>query len=109
MPQSLQEVECSVCLCKIEEGEEIKELRCDHLFHSVCLDRWLGYRNATCPLCRGSVAPPRTMVAKLGEEEEFVEELIFMFSSFCGSSARRRHSKWWLRFAYQRKEKEGIL
>ncbi|KAF8399206.1 hypothetical protein HHK36_015071 [Tetracentron sinense] len=95
MPESVQEVECPVCLCKIEEGEEIRELRCDHFFHRVCLDRWLGYPNATCPICRGSEAPPRIMVAKLGEEDEFVEELIFMFSSFSGSNARRR-SKWWL-------------
>ncbi|KAK9276915.1 hypothetical protein L1049_006453 [Liquidambar formosana] len=52
-------VECAVCLCKIEEGEEMRELRCDHLFHRDCLDRWLGHRHATCPLCRAFLAPRR--------------------------------------------------
>ncbi|KAL6226058.1 hypothetical protein ACLB2K_000023 [Fragaria x ananassa] len=36
------EEECAVCLTKIEEGEEIRELRCAHLFHKACLDRWTG-------------------------------------------------------------------
>nr|POF14750.1 e3 ubiquitin-protein ligase rha2b [Quercus suber] len=30
-----EEVECAVCLSKIGEGEEIRQLRCDHLFHRV--------------------------------------------------------------------------
>ncbi|XP_057961443.1 RING-H2 finger protein ATL66-like [Malania oleifera] len=80
--------ECAVCLCSIEEGEEIKELRCEHMFHSECLDRWMGYRNATCPLCRDSLVP-RRMVTELGEEV-----LVFRFCSF-GSGDRR--TMWWLR------------
>ncbi|KAJ9708049.1 hypothetical protein PVL29_000219 [Vitis rotundifolia] len=50
------EEECVVCLCKIEGGEEIRELRCDHLFHRVCQDRWLQYKHTTCPLCCGPLA-----------------------------------------------------
>ncbi|KAK9276337.1 hypothetical protein L1049_005869 [Liquidambar formosana] len=83
-------VECAVCLCKIEEGEEIGELRCDHLFHRVCLDRWLGYRQATCPLCRDYLSP-RRLVSELGEEEV----LVFKFSSF--GSTNRNRTMWWLR------------
>uniref|UniRef100_A0A0E0LPY4 RING-type domain-containing protein n=1 Tax=Oryza punctata TaxID=4537 RepID=A0A0E0LPY4_ORYPU len=45
--------ECVVCLSGIEEGDEVRELRCRHLFHRGCLDRWLSERPpATCPLCR---------------------------------------------------------
>ncbi|XP_057963049.1 uncharacterized protein LOC131154354 [Malania oleifera] len=80
--------ECAVCLCKIEEGEEIKELRCEHLFHSDCLDRWMGYRNTTCPLCRDALGP-RRMVTELGEEV-----LVFKFCSFRSGGGR---SMWWLR------------
>ncbi|KAJ4848222.1 hypothetical protein Tsubulata_014394 [Turnera subulata] len=50
-----QPTECAVCLCKVEEGEEIRELRCNHIFHRVCLDRWIEYRHSTCPLCRESI------------------------------------------------------
>ncbi|GMP83082.1 hypothetical protein CsSME_00037135 [Camellia sinensis var. sinensis] len=79
--------ECAVCLSKIEEGDEIRELRCDHLFHRVCLDRWVGYDHETCPLCRGSLAPRRS-ITELG-----MEVLSFKFWSF---SSRDRDS-WWLR------------
>ncbi|KAK6921828.1 Zinc finger, RING-type [Dillenia turbinata] len=67
--ESDEHEECAVCLCRIEEEEEIRELRCKHLFHKVCLDRWAfsSYRRSTCPLCRGSLARPR-IDAQLGEE-----------------------------------------
>ncbi|KAK3128090.1 hypothetical protein QOZ80_7AG0582460 [Eleusine coracana subsp. coracana] len=49
-----EEEECVVCLSGIEEGDEIRELKCRHLFHRTCLDRWLARPAvvATCPLCR---------------------------------------------------------
>ncbi|XP_059644930.1 E3 ubiquitin-protein ligase RHA2B-like [Cornus florida] len=80
-------VECAVCLCKIEEGDEIRELRCEHLFHRVCLDRWVGSRHITCPLCRDSLGP-RRRATQLGEEV-----LVFKFCCF-GS---RDRELWWLR------------
>ncbi|XP_062150103.1 uncharacterized protein LOC133858646 [Alnus glutinosa] len=82
------EVECAVCLCKIENGDEIRELRCDHLFHRVCLDRWLGYKNLSCPLCRDSLAHPFRAITELG-----VEVLSFKIFSFSSSD----HETWWLR------------
>lgn len=61
-------VECVFCLSGVEEGEEVRELRCRHVFHRACLDRWLATPPATCPLCRSRLltAPPPD-----GEEEEF--------------------------------------
>ncbi|KAG5236996.1 E3 ubiquitin-protein ligase RHA2B [Salix suchowensis] len=70
---------CAVCLCSIEEGEEITALRCDHLFHKVCLDRWLGFRRATCPLCRDFLGPRRA-IAELG-----MEVLVFSYCSLDSS------------------------
>ncbi|XXG52535.1 hypothetical protein AAC387_Pa03g0841 [Persea americana] len=93
-PGSCEQVNCVVCLCVIEEGEEVRELRCKHLFHRACLDRWLAYRHATCPLCRGSLVPSK-MVAKQGEFEEFEEDLIFPFSSFLSNTDVS--SPWWPR------------
>ncbi|XP_047065303.1 E3 ubiquitin-protein ligase Arkadia-like [Lolium rigidum] len=60
-------VECVFCLSGVEEGEEVRELRCRHVFHRACLDRWLATPPATCPLCRSRLltTPPRA-----GEEEE---------------------------------------
>ncbi|XP_021288760.1 E3 ubiquitin-protein ligase Os04g0590900-like [Herrania umbratica] len=79
-------VECAICLCNIDDDEEIRELRCDHLFHKVCLDRWIGYRNSTCPICR-SCMTPRRLVAGM-------EVMLFNYVSF---DDYRRRDTWWLR------------
>lgn len=82
------EEQCAVCLCQIREGEQIRELRCDHLFHRVCLDRWMHeYKHATCPLCRGLLARRRNG-SELG-----VQELELRFCSFSSGD----HTNWWLR------------
>ena len=33
-----EEVECVVCICKVKDGEEVRELRCNHIFRRVCYD-----------------------------------------------------------------------
>lgn len=44
---------CAVCLYEFEDDEEIRRLtNCRHIFHRCCLDRWMGYDQKTCPLCR---------------------------------------------------------
>ncbi|KAJ8760401.1 hypothetical protein K2173_015068 [Erythroxylum novogranatense] len=80
-------VECAVCLCKIEHGQEDRELRCNHQFHRVCIDRWLEHQGFTCPLCRDFVSPPR-LFTELG-----MEVLVLKYRSF-GCSDR---DTWWLR------------
>ncbi|KDP43275.1 hypothetical protein JCGZ_22827 [Jatropha curcas] len=42
---------CSVCLLKMEIGEEGKAMECMHRFHGFCIVQWLR-RKKTCPLCR---------------------------------------------------------
>ncbi|KAK5818092.1 probable E3 ubiquitin-protein ligase XERICO [Gossypium arboreum] len=44
--------DCRVCLTQFEPKSEINHLSCGHLFHKVCLEKWLDYWNITCPLCR---------------------------------------------------------
>ncbi|GAV80229.1 zf-RING_2 domain-containing protein [Cephalotus follicularis] len=86
--QSNEEVEeCAVCLCEIEEGEEIRELICNHLFHRLCLDTWAKYKHAQCPLCRDYLVPFEA-ITELG-----MEVLTFKLWSF--SSGER--DTWWLR------------
>ncbi|KAM1237180.1 hypothetical protein ACFX13_038918 [Malus domestica] len=44
---------CAVCLCEFESEDEIRRLtNCCHVFHKRCVDRWVGYEQKTCPLCR---------------------------------------------------------
>lgn len=52
------EMECSICLGELEEGERCCTLAaCRHEFHKECIYRWLANRN-TCPLCRHISLPP---------------------------------------------------
>lgn len=84
-----EEVVCAVCLCKIEEDDEMRELRCNHLFHMECLDRWVGVSygfSSTCPICRTSLTPAKLVAG--------VEVLVF--NSFSFDSDHLRHN-WWLR------------
>lgn len=43
---------CSICLDDFEPGEKLKVLRCQHVFHQKCVDKWLVSRRAICPLCK---------------------------------------------------------
>lgn len=46
--------ECAICLSDFEDGEELRHLYCNHLFHRNCVDRWL-VKNAFCPKCKRSI------------------------------------------------------
>ncbi|KAL2559092.1 putative RING finger protein C57A7.09-like [Forsythia ovata] len=59
----LSAVECAVCLCGIVGGDEVRELGCNHLYHRVCLDKWVRYGHGTCPLCRDNLNPPARQLA----------------------------------------------
>lgn len=47
--------DCSVCLMKFKPDAEINRLTCGHVFHKMCLEKWLKYWNVTCPLCRNQM------------------------------------------------------
>ncbi|KAL6849930.1 hypothetical protein ACP4OV_020557 [Aristida adscensionis] len=49
--------ECVFCLSGVRDGDEVRELRCRHVFHRACLDAWLVRPRATCPLCRDRLLP----------------------------------------------------
>ncbi|CAA6672427.1 unnamed protein product [Spirodela intermedia] len=49
--------DCRVCLSRFELDSVVNRLSCGHLFHQGCLDRWLDYHHATCPLCRTHLLP----------------------------------------------------
>lgn len=53
----LDQQECRVCLCDLQEGDKVRTLKCKHTFHKDCLDKWLLQFWATCPLCRNKVLP----------------------------------------------------
>ena len=42
---------CAICLESIEEDEQIRELRCGHIYHANCLELWVEKAHHNCPLC----------------------------------------------------------
>ena len=46
--------QCTFCLEEYDAGNMVKQLPCQHIFHSPCLSAWLKSHN-TCPLCRRTV------------------------------------------------------
>jgi len=42
---------CSVCWEDFSDGETVKQLECEHCFHSGCIVPWLEL-HGTCPVCR---------------------------------------------------------
>ncbi|KAI9070650.1 hypothetical protein K1719_047388 [Acacia pycnantha] len=89
-----EEVDCAVCLNKIGEGDEVRVLRCEHVFHRECLNQWVGLRNFTCPLCRHFFGSGFRSVVN-GDGGEALHVLFFKFSSLSDNSDER--DNWWLR------------
>ncbi|CAN6196342.1 unnamed protein product [Urochloa humidicola] len=50
--------DCSVCLAGFGAEAVANRLPCGHLFHRGCLETWLRYERATCPLCRARLHLP---------------------------------------------------
>ncbi|UJR10238.1 hypothetical protein I4U23_014451 [Adineta vaga] len=49
--KSDEENKCSVCWDDFEQNQILRRLRCFHLYHKDCIDKWLKDNNQ-CPICR---------------------------------------------------------
>jgi len=45
---------CGICLSEYERDDVLKNLTCQHSFHSTCADQWLSI-NRICPVCRNEL------------------------------------------------------
>ena len=43
---------CFICLADFDKDDSIRQIKCEHIFHKVCIDPWLLKENKTCPVCR---------------------------------------------------------
>ena len=46
---------CAICVDEFEDGEEVRVLPCNHIFHSKCIDEWLSNYSSLCPLCKANI------------------------------------------------------
>ena len=45
---------CSICVSDFDKDESIKQLECNHIFHSNCIGEWVKYKSE-CPCCRSYI------------------------------------------------------
>jgi hypothetical protein len=45
---------CSICMDHFSDKDDVRILRCYHVYHMDCIDLWL-YKNISCPVCRMSL------------------------------------------------------
>ena len=45
---------CCICLAPMKINQEVTLLKCEHLFHYNCLDKWVENKEV-CPFCRGKI------------------------------------------------------
>ncbi|XP_021738284.1 RING-H2 finger protein ATL33-like [Chenopodium quinoa] len=58
------DVDCPICLADFIEGEELRQLKiCKHLFHRICIDKWLS-SHCICPICRTIVSQKQAKIMK---------------------------------------------
>ena len=42
--------ECLICLDEFYQGQRVTMIKCGHLYHKPCIDKWFLKKQA-CPLC----------------------------------------------------------
>tara|TARA_B110001469_G_C9640093_1_gene321758 strand:+ start:2686 stop:3027 length:342 start_codon:yes stop_codon:yes gene_type:complete len=47
--------ECCICLCKLNNGEQIIKLNCNHYYHFECMEKCLNKGFDFCPYCRNEI------------------------------------------------------
>ncbi len=53
--KTLINYECCICLNGIDKGQSIKLLKCNHIYHTSCIEMWFK-RKRVCPVCNIAIA-----------------------------------------------------
>uniref|UniRef100_A0A0K0FMC3 RING-type domain-containing protein n=1 Tax=Strongyloides venezuelensis TaxID=75913 RepID=A0A0K0FMC3_STRVS len=61
---------CAICLEDFVEGEKLRVLYCNHVYHCKCIDPWLTKNRKVCPICKRKVGPS---TGDSSSDEETVE------------------------------------
>lgn len=53
--EETEDIDCAICIDKIEKDMEIIKLNCNHKFHKNCIRSYLLNYNNKCPMCRSDI------------------------------------------------------
>lgn len=44
--------DCSICLCECTTSDKLIKLKCNHIYHRDCINKWLTQNSTKCCVCR---------------------------------------------------------
>ena len=51
----IKTTECTFCLDKFNDDDNILVTKCKHIFHKCCIDNWLSNYSVKCPICKNKI------------------------------------------------------
>ncbi|KAJ9419184.1 hypothetical protein QL093DRAFT_2355679 [Fusarium oxysporum] len=55
---------CAICIEVLGDQDDVRRLKCKHVFHTSCIDSWFQKHHIDCPLCKSIFIPDRRGDAK---------------------------------------------
>jgi len=74
-----EEHTCNICLESCLENNKLIKLKCNHEFHSSCIEKWKQYN--TCPVCRKTIDNDKPVIKPLFHDEKEDYDLALELSS----------------------------
>ncbi|EXL38933.1 hypothetical protein FOCG_18438 [Fusarium oxysporum f. sp. radicis-lycopersici 26381] len=50
---------CAICIEVLGDQDDVRRLKCKHVFHTSCIDSWFQKHHVDCPLCKSIFIPNR--------------------------------------------------
>ncbi|KAJ9419424.1 hypothetical protein QL093DRAFT_2363981 [Fusarium oxysporum] len=50
---------CAICIEVLRDQDNVRQLKCKHVFHTGCIDSWFQRHHVDCPLCKSIFIPDR--------------------------------------------------
>ena len=70
---TIKENKCAICLQKYKGVDIIKEFPCKHIFHKICILKWIKSSN-NCPLCKYDISNDVNKIELNNNNDEDNEE-----------------------------------